>query len=175
MMLAASALTRTAQSPGTALTAQSVLRFKQNPVRRGCIEADLSCWRRYPHQFWRPVEANSDTGLSYSCRKPRMLSGKQGESLCPLGCFVARKDGCRSITEPATFRSRDQSMRIINRSPISINCRQKRSIWLRRKRMKMMRKKVPKAKCFVVVIDSRLRSAIFLEGSFQESVGGMLL
>jgi hypothetical protein len=41
--------------------------------------------------------------------------------------------------------------------------------------MKMMRKKVPKAKCFVVVIDSRLRSAIFLEGSFQESVGGMLL
>jgi hypothetical protein len=41
---------------------------------------------------------------------------------------------------PATFRSRDQSMRKISTSPISINCRQRLSIWLRRKRLKMMPK-----------------------------------
>ena len=71
-------------------------------------------------------------GLEHHLRKCGMLSRKE-KSLCPLGCFAARKDGCRSTTEPATFRSRDQSMRKINTSPISINCRQKLSIWLRKK------------------------------------------
>src|ERR1700686_3899656 len=73
----------------------------------------------------------------YHLRMCGMLSRKE-KSLCPLGCFVARKDGCKSITEPATFRSRDQSMRKINISPISINCRQKRSIGPPRKKRKMM-------------------------------------
>jgi len=57
----------------------------------------------------------------------------------PWGCFVARKVGCRSITEPAVaFRSHDQSMRKTNTSQISINCHQKLSIGRQRKRKKMM-------------------------------------
>jgi hypothetical protein len=68
------------------------------------------------------------------------FSAKQGEkAYACLGCFVARKGGCRSITGPAPpFRSHAQSTSQTDISRISINYRQKRSIGPQRKRRKMM-------------------------------------
>src|SRR5580704_17698838 len=68
-----------------------------------------------------------------------MLSAKEGESLCPLGCFRARADGCRSITELAPpFRSRAQSTRQMDISPISTSFPRSPSTGPQRVRRKML-------------------------------------
>jgi hypothetical protein len=62
----------------------------------------------------------------------------QGEKLVPVGMFRSEEGwvqvdyGTGNIPIP---RSKYEEK---NTSPISINCRQKRSIWMRRKRRKMM-------------------------------------
>src|SRR6267142_4995770 len=64
-----------------------------------------------------------------------MLSASKEKSICPLGCFGARMDGRRSITEPVLpFRSRAQGTRQTDISRISTSFLRKLSTGPQRKR-----------------------------------------
>jgi len=92
-----------------------------------------------------------------------------------VGCFVARKDGCRSITETGGSIPITRSKYEENKyKQISINCHQKLSIGRQRKRKKMMPRGPKDEKRPADMIGMAGADLFALVGTPKETVGRAL-
>lgn len=111
----------------------AVMGISRFPIRPGVDLRNII--RRAPEGLTGPrFDGQCFNGVCVLC-----LAQSKEKSICPLGCFGARMDGRRSITEPVLlFRSHAQGTRQTDISRISTNFLRKLSTGPQRKRRTMM-------------------------------------